>query len=238
MDANCSDYVWNNPTLFLKSYYVKTKRIHCKSNVINHLLFIIVVSSIVGFIVSFAIKNKEQVILIVLLLNLAYSVYWYFRLYTTQTIKKKQVENFRTIAPVVDIIEEQSDKEQDKEEIIGTDTTYPSAKNPFMNVLVDEIKYNPTRGPAADVVEPFISTNLDLMFKTQFVNDPTDVFGRSQSQRQFYTTPSTTVPNDQDSYQNWLYRIPGKTCKEGGREACAMQSGTAGAVIPWLTSDN
>ena len=107
-----------------------------------------------------------------------------------------------------------------------------------MNVLVDEIKYNPNRPQAASIMDPLVTVSLDDFFRTQFVNDPTDVFGRSQSQRQFYTTPSTSVPNDQDSYQNWLYRIPGKTCKEGGREACSMQSGTAGAVIPWLTSDN
>ena len=26
MDTNCSDYVWNNPTLFSNSYYVKAKK--------------------------------------------------------------------------------------------------------------------------------------------------------------------------------------------------------------------
>lgn len=236
MDANCSEYVWNNPTLFFKSYYVKTKRIHCKTDVINHLLFCILATSILGFIISFAMTNKDQIVLAVLLLNLVYAVYWYFILYTTQTIKKKQAEAFQVqqerIVPVNTVSEEEEDTRS--EEIIGTNTTYPSAKNPFMNVLIDEIKYNPTRSPAADITEPFITTNLDLMFKTQFINDPTDVFGRSQSQREFYTTPSTTVPNDQDSYQNWLYRIPGKTCKEGGREAC--YGGTEGGIPPYLNN--
>ena len=120
------------------------------------------------------------------------------------------------------------------EEVIGSNVTYPSDKNPFMNVLVDEIKYNPKRAPAASVLDPSVVLELDDFFKTQFVNDPTDVFGKTQSQRQFYTTPSTTVPNDQESYQNWLYKIPGKTCKEGGREAC--YGGTEGAAIPWLNN--
>ena len=120
------------------------------------------------------------------------------------------------------------------EEIIGSNVTYPNDKNPFMNVLVDEIKYNPKRAQAASVFDPSVNAKLDDFFKTQFVNDPTDVFGKSQSQRQFYTTPSTTVPNDQDSYQNWLYRIPGLTCKEGGREAC--YGGTEGAVVPYLNN--
>ena len=104
-----------------------------------------------------------------------------------------------------------------------------------MNVLVDEIKYNPSRAPAVSVLDPSVSVNLEDFFKTQFVNDPTDVFGRSQSQRQFYTTPSTTVPNDQGSYQDWLYKIPGKTCKEGGREACL--SGSDGSPVTWLNQN-
>ena len=116
-----------------------------------------------------------------------------------------------------------------------TDTTYPTDRNPFMNVLLDEIKYNPTRPAAAEIGEKNVKITLDDFFRVEFTSDPTDVFGRTQSQRQFITMPSTTVPNDQDSYQNWLYRIPGKTCKEGGREACLP--GTDGGKLPWLNSE-
>jgi hypothetical protein len=108
----------------------------------------------------------------------------------------------------------------------------PTAKNPFMNVLIDELKYNPTRPLAASVLDPNIKVTLEEFFRTDFYSDPTDVFGKTQSQRQFVTMPSTGIPNDVDSYQNWLYRIPGKTCKEGGRAACV--GGTNGAVVPWL----
>ncbi len=112
--------------------------------------------------------------------------------------------------------------------------TLPSARNPFMNVLIDEIKYNPTRPVAASVLDPSVKVTLDDFFRTEFNADPTDVFGRSQSQRQFVTMPSTSIPNDQGSYQNWLYKIPGKTCKEGGREACLP--GTDGGALPWLNN--
>ena len=123
------------------------------------------------------------------------------------------------------------------EEVIGSNVTYPNGKNPFMNVLIDEIKYNPTRPPAASVLNPSVSVTLDDFFRTEFVNDPTDVFGKTQSQRQFYTMPSTTVPNDQGSYQDWLYKIPGKTCKEGGRNACSASTGSAGGVYPHLSEN-
>lgn len=113
-----------------------------------------------------------------------------------------------------------------------TDTTYPTDRNPFMNVLLDEIKYNPTRPAAAEIGEKNVKITLDDFFRVEFTSDPTDVFGRTQSQRQFITMPSTTIPNDQHSYQNWLYKLPFKTCKEGGREACLP--GTDGGKIPWV----
>jgi len=136
----------------------------------------------------------------------------------------------RVTNPAVNI----SDKQVD---IIGSAVTEtkPSSKNPFMNVLLDELKYNPGRPPAQDINDPLVKTQLDDFFRVQWSSDPTDVFGRSQSQREFYTVPSTSVPNDVDSYQNWLYRIPGKTCKEGGREACVTYNNSP-LVSNWVGS--
>jgi len=112
--------------------------------------------------------------------------------------------------------------------------TVPTARNPFMNITVDEYYYNPLRPAAASVQDGAVKADLDEFFKTEFTRDPTDVFNRSQSQRQFVTMPVTTVPNDVGSLQDWLYKLPGKTCKEGGRDACFP--GTDGAAIPWLSS--
>jgi hypothetical protein len=114
----------------------------------------------------------------------------------------------------------------------GATLTLPTARNPFMNVLIDEIKYNPTRPVAISTSDPSVKVSLDDFFRTEFYSDPTDVFGKTQSQREFITMPSTSIPNDQASYQDWLYKIPGKTCKEGGREACLP--GTDGGALPWM----
>lgn len=116
----------------------------------------------------------------------------------------------------------------------GKFTTLPTPRNPFMNVLIDEIKYNPGRAQAASVDAPVVKATLDDYFRVNWFSDPTDVFGRNQSQREFITMPSTTIPNDRESYQNWLYKIPGKTCKEGGRDACV--GGTEGGALPWLNN--
>jgi hypothetical protein len=166
-----------------------------------------------------------------LLLIFLFSGFGIYFIFTQMNINKDTNEPFQINLPV-----DNSVSIPVLEEVIGETVTSPTSKNPFMNVLIDEIKYNPTRAAALSVLDPSVSVTLDQFFKTSFTNDPTDVFGRSQSQRQFYVTPSTTVPNDVDSYQNWLYKIPGKTCKEGGREAC--YGGSEGGVIPWLNSSN
>jgi len=110
--------------------------------------------------------------------------------------------------------------------------TSPTVKNPFHNVLVSEIKDYPLRPGAPDVTSLKSKIALDEYFRVNWYNDPTDIFGKSQSQRMFVTQPSTTIPNDQESYQNWLYKIEGKTCKEGGVSQC--YGGTNGAVRPFL----
>jgi len=107
----------------------------------------------------------------------------------------------------------------------------PSAQNLFMNVLVDQYKYNPERPSAAPVDDPVVKQTFDDYFKIQWFSDPTDIFGKSQSQRQFITQPSTSIPNDRKSFQDWLYKIPGKTCKEGG--FCTNQ-GSAGSPFVWM----
>ena len=110
--------------------------------------------------------------------------------------------------------------------------TPPKARNLFMNVLLDEYKYNPERPSAAPIDDPVVKQTVDDYFKIQWFSDPTDIFGKSQSQRQFITQPSTSVPNDRKSFQEWLYKIPGKTCKEGG-SYCTTQ-GSAGSPYVWL----
>ena len=112
------------------------------------------------------------------------------------------------------------------------DYTPPTSRNPFMNILIDEMKYNPQRPQSAPVDNFTVKQTLDDFFRIQWFSDPTDVFGKNQNQRQFITQPSTTVPNDQGSFADWLYKIPGKTCKEGGRQAC--NSGSDNGILPWL----
>lgn len=118
-------------------------------------------------------------------------------------------------------------------DVIGADggrRTEPTAANPFMNLLVSEYSMNPERPPAASIQSIAVRSEIDQFFDTMFADDPGDVFRSSQSQRMWVTQPVTTVPNDQDSYQNWLYRVPGRTCKEGNGDVCNFVTDNK---IPW-----
>jgi len=120
-------------------------------------------------------------------------------------------------------------------DVIGTTTrTNPTAANPYMNVLVSEILDNPTRPVAASVDTPEMIRTLSDEFQTRMYGDPDDVFQHNQNQRTWITQPSTSIPNDQESFQNWLFRVPGRTCKEGNNAAC--RTATEGGAVTWLSS--
>ena len=120
-------------------------------------------------------------------------------------------------------------------DVIGqTDRTMPTEANPFMNLLVNEINTNPTKPPAANIDTPAMARKLSDEFQTHVYSDSGDVFQRNQNQRAWVSMPSTSIPNDRDSFQNWLYRIPGRTCKEGNTSVC--RTGTENGNIPWLSA--
>jgi hypothetical protein len=219
-DVLCDAPIWEEPSNVLKSFdYSWNSRTNgvCRSELVNFFVLWLSLALIVGGVLSYMYENPLLLVISVLfgILIITPGIL----AYKHSVIKLSQNEPKEAFTAY-----------EQPEEVIAE--TYPTSRNPFMNVLLDEIKYNPTRPPAGDIQNPVTAKSLDDFFRVQFTSDPTDVFGKTQSQRQFITMPSTTVPNDADSYQNWLYRIPGKTCKEGGREACLP--GTDGGQLTWL----
>ena len=93
----------------------------------------------------------------------------------------------------------------------------PTDENPFMNPLVTDKR---TRKEAC---KTFNNKKLRKVVEDKFgkglFKDINRVYDRENSQREFYTLPSTTIPNDQESFGKWLYNTP-KTCKEGNGNQC------------------
>lgn len=100
-----------------------------------------------------------------------------------------------------------------------TTCTQPTLDNPFMNptmkdyLNVDESGTIVDRPPACDTADPEVKKKMDDAFNDNLYRDVNDVFGKMNSQRQFFTMPFTTIPNKQDEFARWLYLNP-KTCKE------------------------
>jgi hypothetical protein len=118
-------------------------------------------------------------------------------------------------------------------DVIGTKArTQPTAANPFMNVLLTEIGDNPMRPPAQN--GEFMKRQFSTVFQDSVYGDPGDVFQKTQSQRTWAVQPITSIPNDQESFQNWLFRTPGRTCKEGNARAC--KAATEGGNLTWLNT--
>lgn len=241
----CQPYFWENPKVLLSTGFTwkAPKEGPCVSEIVNHIVLVYSVAVMVGALAVVALGSSFAMTISIGIATL-FSLPSFWALITlrsqcegfadaegpigatsaaVESLPSQPVVTTTGAAPMYDVIGSGAS---------AATLTLPTARNPFMNVLLDEIKYNPTRPLAIKTTDPSVKVSLDDFFRTEFYNDPTDVFGKTQSQREFITMPSTGIPNDQASYQDWLYKIPGKTCKEGGREACLP--GTDGGALPWM----
>jgi len=108
---------------------------------------------------------------------------------------------------------------------LKSDCRVPTKDNPFMNPSLAEI------GSNQEIQDSCVSYNnkglqrvIEKQFNEDLYRDPNDIFGKNNSQRQYYSVPSITG-EEQGKFANWLYATP-PTCKEGnGLQCAANQSG-------------
>tara|TARA_B100000683_G_C12374974_1_gene508758 strand:+ start:209 stop:865 length:657 start_codon:yes stop_codon:yes gene_type:complete len=102
----------------------------------------------------------------------------------------------------------------------------PTRNNPFMNILQDDYVTRPTReslNKANSYVNKDLNKYIDTKYSYNLYKDADDIFDRNTTQRQFYTMPVTTIPNEQTKFAKWLYgRQP--TCKEGNGNQCVANN--------------
>lgn len=197
------------------------------SELVNRTVFLYVIAIVSGFAVG-SLYNQPWMPLLFAMVATCALIPTFMKMRTKAAAAVHHTEAF------VDDISDMNDTGVEGTQLDTLTQTTKSARNPFNNVLVDDYKYAPNRDAAPDITSTESKVALDAMFRTQWYSDPTDVFGKTQGQRMFLTQPNTTIPNDQKSYQEWLYKIPGKSCKEGNYDAC--YGGTNGSVIPWLNT--
>ena len=110
----------------------------------------------------------------------------------------------------------------------------PSTSNPFSNVLIPDYEYNPDKKPAPpsfemktnnQILETAKQTVLELNpgqpdIADKLFRDLGEQYVFEQSLRPFYSTASTTIPNDQKAFSEFCYGSM-ISCKEGNPFACA-----------------
>lgn len=105
--------------------------------------------------------------------------------------------------------------------------TVPTQKNPLMNVLLPEINGNPNRKSALKSYQPETEKVINEKVKER-IPDPAIYKGLNNemtldySMRNFYTTASTTVPNDQEGFGEFCYGNM-VSAKDGSKTALLKQ---------------
>jgi len=120
--------------------------------------------------------------------------------------------------------------EKNREEI-ENNPVEPTTSNPFMNInLITDNKTKEKAPPSWNNVE--VQKEIEDKFGYNLYRDVGDLYGKSNSQRQYYTAPSTTIPNDQTSFAKWCYSV-GTTCKENSIY-CAPEMN----AVPYVDTSN
>lgn len=88
----------------------------------------------------------------------------------------------------------------------------PTSDNPFMNPLLTDFNNENDPSPC-NADDEDVQNKMADMFNQDLYRDLNDLFDVKNAQRQFYTIPGGSIPNDQQAFAEWLYKTP-PTCKE------------------------
>lgn len=191
----------NEPNILIdfKQPLLPNNSLSCEAN-INAITKLVIFTAIFGFIVTESLNYIISGVLTILLL-----IFIYY-----QTKKKEHYSNINKTS--------YSNKYK-----IKSDTKQPTTDNPLMNVSLPEINGNPNRSQADKSYTPENMEKINQSVKENVLanndldprlfKDLGDELNFDQSMRQFYTNPSTTVPNDQNGFIQFCYGDM-KSCKE------------------------
>jgi hypothetical protein len=134
-------------------------------------------------------------------------------------------ENFKN--PTKDLLKQKS---------VSIENTFDesSSTNPFSNVLIPDYEFNPDKKPAPpcfnmnvndEILKNAKQTVIELNsgqpdIADKLFRDLGEQYVFEQSLRPFYSTASTTIPNDQKAFAEFCYGSM-ISCKEGNPFACA-----------------
>ena len=103
---------------------------------------------------------------------------------------------------------------------LSSDCRIPTKDNPFMNPLLSDFGSDKSKPACQSYNNKGVQRVTEDYFEEDLYKDVNDIFGKENSQRQFFSVPGNSVPNDRDTFMKWCYQTP-PTCKEGNGLQCA-----------------
>jgi hypothetical protein len=117
---------------------------------------------------------------------------------------------------------------EEEEETKESNCQKPTSDNPFMNALItDDFKEKKKACTYSDNV----NKTIDKLFNKEIFMDTSQIFNKKGNQRQFYSTPCTTIPNDQEAFRNWLYKTP-EVCATGNEASLEASRSCSYMEVP------
>ena len=165
----------------------------------------------------FLFTNQSEYLLIIVLVALfTYFIYKY---------QQDKIELF------FNSIDNSNFNKIQKSLMVNDSEVKPTVHNPMMNInLITDDKTKEAAPNSWNNEE--VKEEIEDKYNYNLYRDVGDLYGKSNGQRQFYTMPSTTIPNNQTSFAKWCYST-GPTCKETSIY-CASQMNS----IPYLDNTN
>jgi hypothetical protein len=218
----------DNPNIILNTSYLfeffptDSMSYSQKLNAISRL---VIVLAIIGFILTRSFR-----VLIISAITL-FSLHLIYGHHIKSDNSEKDLEGFSLNNPALDMLNDMN--KPTSSEVFDT----PTPENPFSNVLMNDYDYNPNKKPAPPIAKPEVTDNIFTDAKTmvqkmnpgqpniadKLFRDLGEQFVFEQSLRPFYSTASTTIPNDQAGFADFCYGSM-ISCKEGNLFACAKNN--------------
>ena len=213
-------WITNIPILYEKKYLFEI--IPLKKFDFNRKLNALVRLSIYYSVIVF-ILDRENTSVFYIPLIVTILTYVLSRKYKNTAINQTNVELFNNK------VEDEEDEEDIQELVSSLNETckIPTKNNPFMNPTITDYSKGDMKKSCESYNNNGLKRNIEKYFDNGLYKDVNDIFGKDNSQRQFFTVPGRGILNDQDGFANWLYGTP-PTCKEGnGLQCAANQAGVS-----------
>jgi len=154
------------------------------NSIIRGLLFL-------GIIFTLVFNDSKYILFVLIIMIISIIIYNY------QYEKNRQIEKYLN--------------ENNLDIINNKKCIKPTKTNPFMNLNILESKNN--LFSACSIENSKINKNMNEYFNENAFRETDDLYNKSLLPRQFYTMPSTTIPNEREKLGDWLYNN-GESCKE------------------------